>query len=180
MFVKCCRPAAAPPRGVTVFRKLAAIAVVLFTALAGVVVGVAVAQTYMSPASVDNPIAIRGCVIRFATKNSRGQTVPTIHANSSHHCVGIPTVSVDPNNGDIVLGQYAGGSKVIVTQSVSADETLTARGIACGGSGTSIVRIRCYDRSGTKLPGTSSKLYGTYANLWVTVIMWDAAAQPAP
>lgn len=114
-------------------------------------------------------------MIRFDQRDAAGKTAPRIYANATHRCVGIYNVTVDTRNGDLVLGKYPNSTNSVVSITVAADETFAQRGIQCGGTGTSNVRVRCYDRTGTKIPANSPKLYGTYANLWITVVMWDGA-----
>ncbi|MGH3647618.1 MAG: hypothetical protein ACRDTM_10660 [Micromonosporaceae bacterium] len=149
-------------------------------AIAGTVVlglgfggGVAFADNYMRPADPDNPIAVRGCVIRFDTLSDSGASVvPRIHANSAHMCVGVTSVRADWNDGALVLND-SNSKGSIVSMSVSPDETLTRKGIRCGGSGGGKVsRVYCYDQSGNFVPAHSKKLYGSLSNLWVTWHMW--------
>lgn len=137
-----------------------------------VLVAVARADGYLFPPSVDNPVADRGCVIRFDEKTTSGNTRPRIHANSTHYCIGVTNVYAEYPTGDLIIEMDPVGP--IVSINVTEDETLTARGIACGPSGGAVtVRIRCYDRSGTKVKAYSSKMYGRYSNLWFATQSWS-------
>lgn len=138
---------------------------------AGVTIGAAHAVDYLHPASVDNPIAQSGCVIRFDEKTSTGNTRPSIHANSTHYCVGVQRVRASYPSGDLIIDLRTVGP--IINIAVSPDETLTARGINCGprgGMGT--IAILCYDRYGHKIKAYSNKMYGTHSNLWVGWTSW--------
>lgn len=133
---------------------------------------VAVADNYLRDADHKNKIAIRGCVIRFDERDEAGLTVPRIHANPSHYCVGVTSLAVNPDNGDLEVRSNTKGP--IVSLAVSPDETLAARGISCGGSGGGgITRIRCFDRDGNRLRADGEELYGTYSNLWLTWFTWQ-------
>lgn len=128
---------------------------------------------YLKPAKVDNPILLRGCVIRFDKLSSTGKSVqPRILANSGHICVGVQSVTIDwGGSGDLLLRDSPSNEPVIVAFA-EEDETLTARGIQCGPSGGAVqVRIACY-KGTTRIPGYSKQLYGRYANLWVGVQNW--------
>ncbi|HEY6739820.1 MAG TPA: hypothetical protein VI076_13325 [Actinopolymorphaceae bacterium] len=143
------------------------------TAAAVVGAGVgAAAENYLREAHHNNKIAIRGCVIRFDERDDAGKTVPRIHANPSHYCVGVSSIAVNPDNGDLEVRSATKGP--IVSLAVSPDETLTSRGISCGGSGGGgITRIRCFDRDGVRLRADGPELYGTYSNLWLTWFTWQ-------
>lgn len=151
---------------------LAAIAL-LATGVAG---GLLLARgaAYLYAASPENPASIRGCVVRFDTLSSSGKSVvPRIHANSTHICVGVTSVAVDWQTGDLLVRNDGGPGK-IVSLSVSTDETLTTRGITCGGSGGGIsTRIRCYGRDGKRVPVYSLKMHSSRSNLWLSWFMWQ-------
>lgn len=139
---------------------------------------VATSLSYIHPESPDNPVAVRGCVIRFDELSATGKSVvPRIHANESHYCVGVTSVSADWSDdwtkGDLRI-YNDGSADPIVSLVIDEDESFSQRGITCGGSGGgSLTRIRCYDRDGVKVPAYSLDLYGANMNLWVTWIMWD-------
>lgn len=147
--------------------------VLALVAMIGFGGGVAFADDYLRPNDPDNPTSMRGCVIRFDKKSSSGTTVvPRIHANSAHICVGVTSVSVDSTSKDLIL-RNSSGRGVVVTMIVSPDETLTRKGISCGGSGGSTLsRVICYDRAGHHVPANSLKMYGATSNLWVSWTMW--------
>lgn len=128
---------------------------------------------YLRPADVDNPILLRGCVIRFDELSSTGKSVrPRILANSSHICVGITSVTVDWDRGDLVLADSR-TNKPVVVAFAEEDETLSAKDIQCGPSGgTTNTRISCY-REGKRVPVYSLQMYHRYANLWVGIQNWD-------
>lgn len=132
----------------------------------------AVADNFLRDASHTNKIAIRGCVVRFDERDDAGLTTPRIHANQAHYCVGVTSIAVNSDNGDLEVRSNTVGP--IVSLAVSPDETLTARGISCGGSGGGgITRIRCYDRTGNRVRADSAELFGTYSNLWLTWFTWQ-------
>lgn len=132
----------------------------------------ATAENYLRDAKHDNKIAIRGCVVRFDERTPDQKTVPRIHANPSHYCVGVTSLTVNPDNGDLEVRSNTQGP--IVSLAVSPDETLAARGISCGGSGGGgITRIRCFDRDGVRLRADGPELFGTYSNLWLTWFTWQ-------
>lgn len=142
---------------------------------ASTVVGGAVtatAEDYLRDAKHDNKVAIRGCVVRFDKKDASGEkTVPTIHANESHYCVGVTDVDVEAD-GDLVVRSDTVGP--IMSLAVSSDETLTEKGITCGGSGgggTTIVR--CFDRDGTKVRADGREIHGARSNLWLSWFTWQ-------
>lgn len=144
---------------------------VLFAVL---LAGTGAAAGYLYPASTDNPLVTRGCVIRFDQKSSSGRTVPRIHANSSHYCIGVQRVYAEYPSGDlIIVGENLGP---IVSINITVDETLTAKGIRCGPSGGQpIVRVQCYNGNGTKVKAYGASIYGTYSNLWYSDISWAAS-----
>ncbi len=132
----------------------------------------AAANNYLRDAHHYNKIAIRGCVIRFDERDPEGVTVPRIHANESHYCVGVTSLAVNPVNGDLEVRSNTPGP--IVSLSVSPDESLTKLGISCGGSGGGgITRIRCYDREGDPVRADSKEIYGQYNNLWLSWFTWQ-------
>jgi hypothetical protein len=151
---------------------LITIGLVMLTLLAGT--AGAVGSAYMYAPSVDNPTAQSGCVIRFDEKTRAGNTRPSIHANSTHYCLGVSSVSADYPSGDLVIDMQTVGP--IVSIAVSPDETLVSRGIDCGASGgAGTIRVRCYDRYG-KVKAYSPKMYANTANLWLGWSSWDKAA----
>ncbi|MGH3714446.1 MAG: hypothetical protein ACRDT4_13435 [Micromonosporaceae bacterium] len=136
--------------------------------------GVAFSDTYLRPTDPSNPISMRGCVIRFDTLSSTGNSVvPRIHANSTHMCVGVTKVAVNWSGDNELVITNDTAPQAVVSVSVSPDETLTRKGISCGASGgTSVTRIYCYDRAGTFVPASSLKMYSSLSNLWVSWTMW--------
>jgi len=142
----------------------------------GAVAGAVVIDDFMRPADVDNPIAHRGCVIRFDERTPAGFTVPRIHANATHMCVGVDDVYAEftgdsATAGDLIIVTDDPGA--IVDIQITEDETMTARGISCGPSGGGAeTRIRCYDRDGNKVKAYSAAMYGALANLWVGMNIW--------
>lgn len=154
------------------------LAAVLTVATVLGVVALAIGQSFMFPTDQANPTAMRGCVIRFDTLSATGNSVvPRIHDNASHYCVGVASVKADWSSGsgagNLVITHTE--SLPVVSIAISPDETLTERGISCGASGgLGETRIACYDRAGAYVPAHSkAKLYGPYANLWITWTMWD-------
>ncbi|WP_094453144.1 hypothetical protein [Parenemella sanctibonifatiensis] len=130
----------------------------------------AAAENFMRDADADNAVAIRGCVIRFDERDAEGNTVPRIHANSSHYCVGVTEVTIE--NGDLVV--YSNTVGPIVSLAVSPDESLAKLGFTCGGSGGGHrTAVRCYDRDGVKVDADSPRMYGQYNNLWLTWFTWQ-------
>lgn len=153
-------------------RRIVAVVVLAFALVAAGVAG-ATAENYLRDASHDNKIAIRGCVIRFDERDAAGNTVPRIHANSSHYCVGVTGLEVQ-DDGDLVV--YSNTVGPIVSLAVSPDETLAAKGLTCGGSGGGYsTTIRCYDRNGNKVAADSPTMYGAYSNMWLTWFTWQDA-----
>lgn len=149
------------------------LAVAVLAVAVGVLVGAqAHASGYLFPADPDNPLVIRGCVIRFDERASNGDTRPTIHANGSHFCVGVDRVYSDYSTGDLRIVHDSDPHRAIVSIAVSPDETLVARGIDCGASGgVRWTKVRCYDEDGLVKPW-SGKMRGEFANLWVTWVSW--------
>jgi hypothetical protein len=148
---------------------LITIGLVMLTLLAGT--AGAVGSAYMYAPSVDNPIATSGCVIRFDEKTRAGNTRPTIHANSTHFCIGVTSVSAAYPSGDLVIKMNSVGP--IVNIALSPDETLVSRGIDCGASGgIGTVTIKCYDRFG-RVKAYSPKMYAKTSNLWFGATSWD-------
>lgn len=132
---------------------------------------------HQTPAHEDNPIAQRGCVIRFSELSDTGNSViPTIHANSTHRCVGVETVradwSTDPDRGKLIL-THGDGLSEVVSMTVDEDETLTSKGIRCGGSGGgNVTKIECYNADGDFVPAWSLEMYSPWANIWFSADMW--------
>ena len=123
--------------------------------------------------SQDNPLVQRGCVIRFDTQSRTGTTVPRIHSNSKHYCVGVTAEPTVDDQGRLVV-RTDGADQPVVSIAVSPDETLTAKGITCGGSGGSgRTVIACYDRNGKPVRADSPTIHGKYANLWLTWTTWE-------
>lgn len=141
-------------------------------ALLAMFTGTAAAAGYLYAASADNPIAFRGCVVRFDKLSSSGKSVvPHIHANEGHYCVGFTRVEVDWESGNLVM---IGSAGPVVVAFADEDETFSRRGIMCGPSGgLSRTDISCY-RDGRKIPAYSTQLYGRFANLWIGAANWDA------
>ena len=143
--------------------------------LAGAALGPAAVKAaisgYISPASTSNPVALGGCVIRFDTLSASGKSViPRIHANASHHCVGITSVRADWANGDLVV---TSDESVVTTILVGTDESFAKRGLFVGPSGGGKeTRIRIYDMQHHKIPAYSLKLYGPSMNLWLIAVWW--------
>ena len=132
----------------------------------------AAAENFRRDASHDNKIAIRGCAIRFDERDAHKKTVPRIHANQAHYCVGVSSVSADAKTGELVVRSETEGP--IVSLAVSPDETLTERGISCGASGGGhVTRVRCFDRDGTRLRADGPELFGKYSNLWLNWTTWQ-------
>src|SRR5690606_40553710 len=67
----------------------AALTVAALVATVLLMAGVADGDDFMESPSASNPIATSGCVIRYDTKESWGNTKPRIHANATHTCVGV-------------------------------------------------------------------------------------------
>ena len=150
-------------------RRLAIAVVAAVSLIAAGVVGAA-AENYFRDASWKNKVAIRGCVVRFDERDAAGKTVPRIHANQAHYCVGVTRLAIE--KGDLVA--YSNTQGPIVSLAVSPDESLTKLGITCGGTGGGYrTAIRCYDREGVKIDADSPRMYGTYNNLWLTWFTWQ-------
>jgi hypothetical protein len=136
----------------------------------------ALAQTsndYISPAEpASGHLVLGGCVIRFDTLSATGKSVvPRIHANDTHHCVGITSARADWSTGDLIINS---GDTVVVTTIVGIDESFAHRDIICGPSGGGLTtRIQCY-RRGVKIPAYSRTLYGPTMNLWLIYAWWRA------
>lgn len=114
--------------------------------------------------SADDPV-LAGCVIRFDERSADGLTVPRVHVNEGHACVGVDAVRVDAANGDLLIDNVV--PSPIVSVLVSPDETLVGRGIDCGGSGGGgLTRIACHDDGG-RVRLDSADVYGPASNLWV-------------
>jgi hypothetical protein len=134
----------------------------------------ALAQTpsdYISPAEpASSHLVLGGCVIRFDTRSATGKSVvPRIHANSTHHCVGITSARADWSTGDLII---TAGDSVVVTTIVGIEESFAKRNITCGPSGGGLTtRIQCY-REGVKVPAYSLALYGPTMNLWLIYEWW--------
>ncbi|WP_018157087.1 hypothetical protein [Demetria terragena] len=135
--------------------------------------GSAVAGNFTEPSAQDNPLVQRGCVIRFDTSGPDGKTQPRIHANSKHYCVGVTSEPTVDDRGRLVV-RTDGSDQAIVTIAVNPDETLTEKGISCGGSGGSgVTRITCTDREGKVVPADSPQMHDKYANLWLGWTTWQ-------
>jgi len=154
-------------------RKALSVLLLAVAFLAGGMLGPLAVQAVTAPENVNNPIAMRGCVIRFDTLSPTGKSVvPRIYENTAHACVGVTSVSVDWSNGDLVV--RGNGSNTVVSVVVSPDETLTAKGISAGASGGgNCTRVRFYDRDGHRVPAYSLDLYSPAANLWMMWAMWE-------
>lgn len=158
-------------------RILTAIGAVVLLVLGGA--AGSIAADYMEPADPDNPIAMRGCVIRFDTLSETGYSViPRIHANETHTCVGVTDVQADwsgtHTHGDLRVYHHDNNGKPIVSMMADESGTLVEKGIECGtGGGGGITRVRCYDTEGNKVDAQSLKLYDPFATLWLTWVMWD-------
>ncbi|MGD7788539.1 hypothetical protein ACQCX2_09470 [Propionibacteriaceae bacterium Y1700] len=152
--------------------KITRTAAVLGTAAAitlGGVVGAA-AENYMRPADSENPIAVAGCVIRFDEREGT-KTIPRIHANQSHMCVGVTDVEVN-EDGDLVVNSDKQGA--IVSLVVSPDETMSKMGLSCGGSGgIGHTTVRCYDRTGKHVRADGPDIYNPWGNLWLSWFIWE-------
>lgn len=150
------------------------IALAIALLLTVTVAGTAAARItdYLFDESTSNPTAVRGCVIRFDTLSASGASVaPRIHANESHTCVGVSSISLDWTSGDLIINN-TGGSNNVVSVFAEEDETMAQRDIQCGPSGGGTqTRIRCY-RDGVKIPAYSLDMYGPNVNLWVGWVMW--------
>lgn len=139
-------------------------------------------DAYYRKPSIDNPMQLAGCVIRFDQLSPSGRSVvPRTHANVSHYNVGCPNVRVDDSDdgtgkvGDLII--YQSGTNRVVTAGVFVDETLAARDIYCGisGGGTSS-RIRCF-QDGKFVPVTDkAAFYSKTANLWLLWVRWEESA----
>lgn len=109
----------------------------------------------------------RGCVIRFDEQDAAGNTVPRIHANSAHVCVGVSSVEVV----GAALRVNLDSSQAVVDIQITEDETFTRLGISCGPSGgKGLVNVYCYDRTGVLMP--ADEIYAVNANLWFHVTSW--------
>jgi hypothetical protein len=159
-----------PFRGPTT--RVAALGLAALIVIAGGGTAAARLTDYMFDEDTSNPTAARGCVVRFDTLTPSGASVaPRIHANESHTCVGVSSVSLDWSNGDLIINN-TGGSNNVVSVFAEEDETLAQRDIQCGPSGGgTTTRIRCY-RDGVKIPAYSLEMYGPNVNLWVGWTMW--------
>ncbi|MFW6599350.1 hypothetical protein ACQBAU_12040 [Propionibacteriaceae bacterium Y2011] len=156
--------------GSTVVRRIVIGLVAAFALVGAGAVG-ATAEDYLRDANHNDKVAIRGCVIRFDERNAAGETVPRIHANSAHYCVGVTGVEVE-DDGDLLIRSNTPGP--IMSLSVSPDESLARLGYTCGASGgLSTTIIRCYDRDGVKIAADSPRMYGAYNNLWLTWFTWQ-------
>jgi hypothetical protein len=122
--------------------------------------------------SVGNPIAVRGCVIRYDTLNAAGTAViPRINEDTYHICVGVTAIGLEAN-GDLRI-ENRGGSYRIVAMFTQPDETLVAKGIDCGPSGGgSIVVVRCYNRAGLRVRADSLEMYAPGSNIWFGAFNW--------
>lgn len=128
----------------------------------------------LTPESTTNPIALKGCVIRFDTLNAGGTAVvPRIYEDSFHHCVGVTAVSLEAN-GDLRISN-TGGVNEIVTVWAVPDESLAADSLTCGVSGGGTVNIvRCYKPNGVRINfGSIADVYGAGNNIWYGGMVWD-------
>lgn len=109
-----------------------------------------------------------GCIIRFSS------ATPQIHANAAHVNQGCVSLSINQNGSLVVKHETVGP---IVSLSVDSDETLTKKGIQCGGSGgIGTTVVACYDRDGDRVRVDSTQIRHPYANLWLT---WVNTPSPA-
>lgn len=135
--------------------------------------GAATADTFTQPAAQDNPLVQRGCVVRFDTQTAEGKTQPRIHANDSHYCVGVAGQPTVDDQGRLVLKSDS-RNEAVVSLTVDEDETLTKKGISCGGSGGGgVTRITCTDRNGAIVAADSPEIRDRYANLWLSWTAWQ-------
>lgn len=163
---------ATPSSGTTMPRTIRRLIIVVAAVFALITAGAvgAAAQSFFRDAHWKNKVAIRGCVVRFDERDADGKTVPRIHANEAHYCVGVTHLAIE--EGDLVA--YSNTEGPIVSLAVSPDESLAKLGITCGGSGGGHrTAIRCYDREGVKIDADSPQMYGTYNNLWLTWFTWQ-------
>src|SRR5690606_13502867 len=153
----------------------AALAVAAIVATVWLMAGVADGDDFMESTSASNPIATSGCVIRYDTKETWGNTKPRIHANATHTCVGVKRVYADYSTGYTVVELETAGP--VVSLVVDEDETLVKKGISCGGSGgMGTVKIACYDRNGDQVKAHSAAMYHPLANIWFSLSAWDTSA----
>lgn len=111
--------------------------------------------------------AVKGCCIRFP------DTGPEILADSSHHSIGIASVSIDDATGHLCITHDRAAP--VVSISPVLDETLMQRGLTVGGSGGG-GRTLIFFKHATlgvlnlKNPAHYAVLTGTTTNLWYSVI----------
>lgn len=152
-----------------------ALTVAALVATVWLMAGSADGNDFMKSTSASNPIATSGCVIRYDTKETWGNTKPRIHANATHTCVGVKRVYADYSTGYTVVELETAGP--VVSLVVDEDETLVKKGIACGGSGgMGTVKIACYDRNGNQVKAHSAAMYHPLANIWFSLNAWDTSA----
>lgn len=159
-------------RARTTARTVLVASVVGAAAFAG---GTAMADSFSKPSAPDNPLVERGCVIRFDTKDSGGKTKPRVYTNDGHYCVGVSGEPTVDDKGRLVVPTDAQGrNQAVVSMSIDSDETLTAKGISCGGSGgIGKTVISCYDRAGKQVRADSAEMYQPNGNLWLSWTTWQ-------
>jgi len=152
-------------------RKILSALVLAFTLGIGGVAAASINSYMTGSEPISGNTAIGGCVIRFDTLSTSGKSViPRIHANSSHHCIGITSVRADWANGDLVV---TSDQSVVSTILVGNDESFAERALFVGPSGGgATTRIRIYDVNHHKIPAYSLKLYGPGMNLWIIAVWW--------
>lgn len=127
----------------------------------------------------EEDVIVSGAVIRF------GENGPYYHLNENHSAIGLIDTTVQPfinASGwlEITLKDVP-GTKSVASITFASDETLTARGVICGGSGgVNEIRFRCSKPSesnpGTQVPlnlnlaGHYDNLEGDNSNGWITVV----------
>lgn len=155
-------------------RRIAQLFLCLLASLGFITAAEAAQLIQVTPEDPANPIAAKGCVIRFDTLNAAGTlVVPRIYEDSSHRCVGVTSVALE-TNGDLRINN-TGGIVQIVSAWAMPDETLAATFRSCGISGGGTVSIvRCYKADGTRVRFNNiDDVYGPGSNIWFGGFVWE-------
>lgn len=108
-----------------------------------------------------------GCVIRILP------TGPRVHANGTHRCIGVRSVSLS-STGRVVVDASSEQRGAVINVQGDSDETLTTRGIAPGVSvSASRMYFSLYDsrinrRLNLRKAADLRRAGGTTSNLWLT------------
>lgn len=123
---------------------------------------------YMFPSLPIGELQISGAVIRIDPDLG-----VYIHANSSHHAIGVTDAYIDDTDGSLVV--VRDNNNPVVSTSVTPDEALTDRGIHVGLSGGGqISKVFFYDINGNKLllhgPNGFAAVASSVSNIWFMTV----------